>query len=491
MKRRAAYAVPVMMGILFCFYYILQAADNVAYTDYIRLINSYLPDVANPAKFFVPDIFTRVPVTYLGRIINVALFDYNTMFDMALGVLGLGLGGAALAVYSAGERRVGFVWFLLIQFVYFGLNKWEMLTNGTGWVCFLAISGYICHFVVLDHAVRTHCREKRDRMLLIGLAPVLTLLVSGTYCGSYSAIMLLALGTLLVMGRRRNGGSETGTVGEQRSSQEQKVYLLAFLTVLISLLIYLWSSSQAVYEHRGAVAEGSIAEEFLRNPLFFVVFLLKAFASAVIGVEQLTGLGQRGDFFGTDLFVYLLGLALIFFYFYSLFLTWRYRVYEKTILPLLLILSGGLNHLLILAARWIFLNDKYGMSSRYGLQYQLGLIGILLTFAVVWRMRNPDAEESGRSEPGYRGFSKKPGAVSLFLILAGACMILAGSAWTTHKELQTAPYRKAYLQVSREIGLNYKTASDEDLENYLHSSADKVRAAMEILEENELNIFSK
>ena len=76
------------------------------------------------------------------------------------------------------------------------------------------------------------------------------------------------------------------------------------------------------------------------------------------------------------------------------------------------------------------------------------------------------------------------------MMLAGSCMILTGSAWTTHKELQTAPYRKAYLQISREVGLNYKTASDEELETYLHSSADKVRAAMKILEENKLNIFS-
>lgn len=51
-----------------------------------------------------------------------------------------------------------------------------------------------------------------------------------------------------------------------------------------------------------------------------------------------------------------------------------------------MILSGGLNHLLILSARWIFLKDSYGMTSRYALQYQMGIIGILLTFAVVMRL---------------------------------------------------------------------------------------------------------
>ena len=74
MKRRVFLGLPVILGILFYIWYIFHASDNVAYSDYIRLINSYLPDVTNPAKFFVPDILTRVPITYLGRIINVKLF---------------------------------------------------------------------------------------------------------------------------------------------------------------------------------------------------------------------------------------------------------------------------------------------------------------------------------------------------------------------------------------------------------------------------------
>ena len=89
MKRRVFLGLPVILGILFYIWYIFHASDNVAYSDYIRLINSYLPDVTNPAKFFVPDILTRVPITYLGRIINVKLFGYNTYFDMILGVLSL------------------------------------------------------------------------------------------------------------------------------------------------------------------------------------------------------------------------------------------------------------------------------------------------------------------------------------------------------------------------------------------------------------------
>lgn len=457
MKQKAAYGIPVAIGVLFCFYYVYLATDNVAYSDYIRLINAYLPDVANPAKFFVPDILTRVPITYLGRIVNVHLFGYNTMFDVALGVLAMGAGAAAIALYGLREKRISWIWFLFSLFVYFSLNKWEMMTNGTGWVCFLSISGFMFHYVVLDRAVKTGGTIKVDRILLIILPPILTLLVAGPYCGSYSAILFLAYGVLLLK-------------EYLKEKTVNRLYLAALLSALLSLGLYLWSNSYAVYVHRGAV-EGSIIAEFIRNPGFFVVFLLKAFASAVLGVGQIQALEQSGGFFGSSLFIYSLGAAVIALYFYALYLNWQHKLYERSVFPLLMILNGGLNHLLLLSARWIFLNDEYGMSSRYELQYQMGIIGILLTFGLVW------------------GVKKQGSGVVKAVMLLGTCLILAGNIWTTKEEMKTAPYRKDYLQISRELGLNYRTAGDEDLETYLHHDPEEIRNAMRILEENHLNIF--
>ena len=40
MKRRVFLGLPVILGILFYIWYIFHASDNVAYSDYIRLINS-------------------------------------------------------------------------------------------------------------------------------------------------------------------------------------------------------------------------------------------------------------------------------------------------------------------------------------------------------------------------------------------------------------------------------------------------------------------
>ncbi|MFR4441248.1 MAG: hypothetical protein ACLT46_16330, partial [Hungatella sp.] len=134
-KRRYLYLVLPVIGVLFGLWYVKAATYDIVYTDYIRLVNEYLPDVWNPDKFFVPDVLTRVPLNYLGRIINTTFFDYSTSFDMALGVLGLGIGGAAFAVYSS-RVNLRWYWFVPVMVLWFGLNKWEMLTNGTGWVHF-------------------------------------------------------------------------------------------------------------------------------------------------------------------------------------------------------------------------------------------------------------------------------------------------------------------------------------------------------------------
>ena len=149
MKRRYYLSILPLAGILFGMWYIHIAASDVIYSDYIRLVNSYLPDVWNPEKFFVPDVLTRIPVNYLSRIINVAFFGFNTMFDRVLGVLALGLSGFVLGKYCR-LRTVGAVWFTILMALMFSLNKWEMLINGSGWAHFLAFAGFYYHYLVMD-----------------------------------------------------------------------------------------------------------------------------------------------------------------------------------------------------------------------------------------------------------------------------------------------------------------------------------------------------
>lgn len=139
------YYICPLMGFLFVLFYIYFATEDVVYTDYIRLINSYLENVYSFKPYMRLDIFTRLPINYLQRIINVRFFSYSTTFDMVLGAIGL-LGTALVLARYCAKKNFNIYIYALIMIVTFSLNKWEMYTNGSGWVHFLAFS---CFFLAL------------------------------------------------------------------------------------------------------------------------------------------------------------------------------------------------------------------------------------------------------------------------------------------------------------------------------------------------------
>lgn len=478
------YLIP-LLGTGLCLIYLAAATTGVVYSDYIRLINSYLPDVWNPNKFFVADVLVRIPVNYLGRMVNTTFFGYSATFDMVLGVLSLGASGMVLTVYCQ-KKKIGFFWYLLLMFLLFSLNKWEMLTNGTGWCHFLAFWGFYYHYLVLDRVWEKRGRERagelsleekkkdnRDRRLLMLLPWVLTLGAAGPYCGAYSAVLLLAYGIGFLLDWK----------DEKKADWRYGIYALH---VFVPLLLYLISNSFTVQEYAGATGR-SVGEVLSDNAALFPKFLIKGFSSMVLGEEaMMTYLARlnRGMALG-----YLAGCLVLSGYLLALGMQVYYRIYQKTILPLMFILWGGMNHLLVLAARWIFENSDYGMSSRYALQYQVGVLGMLLTFALAgkWekdRNRKKEAKES----------KKRQGIRVCWLAALGLSgILLCGNLCTTWREIKTAPYRKEYAMEVEKMALHYQDVPDDELESrfqYRHGP-EKIRRALGILEEQGWNVYRK
>lgn len=458
-KKWVYYGLPVL-GILFCLWYVKTATCDIVYTDYIRLVNSYLPDVWNPEKFFVPDVLTRIPIHYLGRIINTTFFHYSTTFDMALGVLGLGASGLVLGRYCD-RRQVGAFWYVILMFVLFGLNKWEMLTNGTGWGHFAAFAGFYYHYLVFDRVLYGQ-EAKHDRIRLMILPAVITLGMAGPYCAVYTVVMVLAYLAAWML---------------QKSSMSGRQCLAGMISVLITFFLYLWSNSYAVEDHAGAVDIG-LLELVRTDVLFFVRFLLKALASMVVGTEVLDGWMSAGLI--SEPVVYGIGMLLAAGYLAALFLNWKFQLYERTLVPLMLLFAGMGNHAIVLLSRYIFVKDHYGMSSRYALQYQAGILGILLTFALVWKTLK---------------IQKK--WVSRAAVCAFCAVLLAGHGYTDYAELKKAPYRELYGKNIEAVAVQFESVSDDVLRetfDYRKSQPDsgqKVREALTILKKQKWNVYYK
>lgn len=472
MKKYIYIGLPIL-GVLFYLGYLYTATVDVVYSDYIRHINSYLPDVWNPDKFFVADVLTRIPINYLERIINLALFDYSVTFNRVLSVLSYGATAIIVGVYSS-KQKISLGWFSVMMVFMFSLNKWEMLYNGTGWSHFMAFACFFYHYLVLD---RVYGNEgKSGDILRLMMLPVLTtIFVAGPYCAIYSVTLLIAYSFIFV---RNWYLRKTGRDGEIPTRLTNRQLVLCMIHVIWPLLLYLWSNSRAEYVYSNAV-EGSIIAYLFQEPKFFLKFLLKGFASMFFGVEFINRNlpNVPGEIWC------LLGLFLLIAYFVALIMNFYYGIYQKTIFPLMLLAGGGMNHLLVLATRWIFMpNDLYGMSSRYALQYQIGVLGIMLTFAMVYQKQGGHAQKTeARNKFGCPWI--RASAIAL------VALILVGNTVTTVEEFRFGEMRKNSNLERKEKLLHFEDYTEEELASILEYSKPGKKEALQILKDNGWNIF--
>ena len=105
-------------------------------------------------------------------------------------------------------------------------------------------------------------------------------------------------------------------------------------------------------------------------------------------------------------------------YLWALWMNLRHKIYERSLFPMMLLTGGALNHVLIFLSRYILKRENYALSSRYALQFQVGILGIILTFALAVQMKS-------RLSAAGRIF----GAV--FCIA-----ILLGNGYTTYREIE-------------------------------------------------------
>lgn len=464
-RKIAAWMLP-LMGALFISAYIRSSAVDVVYTDYIRLINSYLEDPYSLKPYMGPDVFTRIPVTWLQRALNVRLFAYSTFFDMLLGACFLALSVFIAARYAL-KKNMGILEIASIVLIGFSLNKWEMLLNGSGWVHFFAFALFYYHYYVYDRYA--FGEGKRRDLLRLCLLPWFTiLLAAGPYGAVYAASVLPVYAWKAYMLRKEK--KEAG----EAARKHIRIQALLALQILLPMLLYLFSRANSVEEHAGATRL-SIGEVIAADPFLLFRLLLKSLASVGLESELLQELGLPSAA------LLLLGLWIASLYLYAFWVNLAGGLWKKTLFPLFLLLSGMASHVLVSLSRWIFLNDGYAMSSRYALQFQAGVLGILLSLYL------HKAQQRGQKESAHRIIPPRPAA------LCAALFFTAGSLWVDAHEIHMSQYRRENFIEKAEAALDFENRSDEELNRifqYRHDAA-RIRRALGILRDRELNIFAE
>ena len=459
------YALIPLLGILFWLWYVKSAGADVVYSDYIRLVHDYLPDVANPAKFLVPDVLTRIPAAYLARLINVQRFGYSVTFDRMLTVAGMGLVAMVLGIYMY-RQEIGIRWQMAVGIVLFSLNKWEILLNGTAWTHVFSFGLFYVNYLLLDLLWRGESDAKQELMLC--LMPFFWLLFAGEYIASYAATMLLV--SML--------GYLAGGDGSWQSRSKKSMFRGIMVMTAAAFALYLLSRHFAVWEHAGST-DMSLKEVIQSNPWFLPRFFVKSFTGTVVGQET------AASFIGgkplPDIVQLMTGFLVIAAYLFALILYFSGDLMDQTVFPLVLLISGLINHVLVTAGRWIFLSESYALSSRYGGQFMIGITGILLVFALYGKSR----------KRGERRAAMRHRARVMAAATALSVFIAAGNCYTTYQEIRKAPYREQNYERIAAAALQFETYPEEDLLEIMewHKDPAVLYDALGILKDNRLNIF--
>ena len=482
-----------LMALAILFYVLLSTTD-VLYSDYIRLVNSYLGKPFQLGDLLQKDILTRIPLTYFFREINRYSFGYSLIFDRVLGVLGLFLASKPLLLFMR-KKQLSFLQQLLLLLLFYSLNKWEMLLNGSGYIHFLAFSAFYDYFYALDQAF-----SKKSSLLVLSIYPPFILLVAGPYClavflSCFALFFFLALGKKL---------------------WDMKGTILLLISNGLCLFLYLLSNHYAVYEYAGA--ESISLREVLQNHLLFVVkFIFYGFSSMLVSGENLEKLLREGVIQGKG--VVLIGAFVLFFYVLMILLyLWRFFASSKNsgtktfatknkeafssqqrqmaeqkqtdtnaltgenvgesfyfgLLPGLLLLHGLASHALVFLTRYMFLKESYAFQSRYALQYQSALLGAFLLL-FLWKNEN-------RASLGQKARTSQ-GRLVFCLLISG--IFLLGTLWTDRSEWGKSMYRRDHYERMWAYSHDLSAYSDEELEDVFeyHHGGERIRKAFAIWEQ--------
>ena len=482
-----------LMALAILFYVLLSTTD-VLYSDYIRLVNSYLGKPFQLGDLLQKDILTRIPLTYFFREINRYSFGYTLIFDRVLGVLGLFLASKPLLLFMR-KKQLPFSQQLLLLLLFYSLNKWEMLLNGSGYIHFLAFSAFYDYFYALDQAF-----SKKSSLLVLSIYPPFILLVAGPYC---LAVFLscFALFFFLMLGKKL---------------WDMKGTILLLISNGLCLFLYLLSNHYAVYEYAGA--ESISLREVLQNHLLFVVkFIFYGFSSMLVSGENLEKLLREGVIQGKG--VVLIGAFVLFFYVLMILLyLWRFFASSKNsgtktfatknkeafssqqrqmaeqkqtdtnaltgenvgesfyfgLLPGLLLLHGLASHALVFLTRYMFLKESYAFQSRYALQYQSALLGAFLLL-FLWKNEN-------RASLGQKARTSQ-GRLVFCLLISG--IFLLGTLWTDRSEWGKSMYRRDHYERMWAYSHDLSAYSDEELEDVFeyHHGGERIRKAFAIWEQ--------
>lgn len=471
-----------LVGFIFLLNYIYNSSIDLILSDYIRIVNNYLENVFDFKYLFSIEFITRVPITYLMRIINVIFFKYSVFFDKIIGIIFLTLFNIMICNYVSNKISnyvLKIFSILSISLISFSLVQWEMILNGTGYphymtIFLITVIFYICdkYFGSISYG-KSSMNEKNGFILLLFTIVATSFIFAGSYQVAYlSSIFIFSIAySFYIKGKKIS-------IVSDKSIIKRNICIMTEC-VLCIILYYISSNSGEVLSPVG-FKDVSLIQLLITDIKFPIKFLLNSLSSSIIGVETIE-VYKNLLFAGNNKFIYIISIIYIIVILTTIFLYFKFKLKLKLkyIFLELMFFTGCVNYALVFLARFKFLDVSYGMSSRYGIQYMflsISIISILFIIIDKFVAKN--------------NIKIKSVLCALILIIP-IIFINSGNIITTKDELNKMVARKMYYINAENVALNIENYSDEDLKNVFEyrRSAESIKMAFKILKDKKYNIY--
>ena len=372
-----------------------------------------------------------------------------------------------------------------------------------------------------------------------------SILFAGSYTVSYNCTLIFFSVTFIcisvlfrnnkrgIVGASACGASRRGELSEPaivgaklREPALKKIsfYLATIIISIICLLLYFKSNSTGEALIPVGFKDITLVELLKTEPMFPLRFLLKSLASSIIGVETF----DYALNFGTinEKFIFFIGFLYLIVIIYAIILLIikirRLVINANEAVAMeqeshcmgdatsdvslltfvsMFIVYGIANYALVFLARYKFVVDSYGMTSRYSLQYMFLTIGIIILLIkllddLIGTKQYCSGERQYRRGERLRSPCRDEfcNPKKVFLIVASILslsFITLGHLTTNTDEIFKSDYRKIIYSIVEEKAKNYKNLTDQDLEDTFeyHRGPEQIREALATLENQHLNIF--
>jgi hypothetical protein len=196
-----------------------------------------------------------------------------------------------------------------------------------------------------------------------------------------------------------------------------------------------------------------------------VKFILATFGASVVGIDA---------FFACSYFsfysIIIIGIIIVLLYVLAVILFFQSRMYERTYLPLFLIMQTFFYLGFMMIGRFKIGGIGYGMASRYTCVSIYGLAAMVWIFIFI--LTRPE----------------RPTALLKGILYASFAMIFSGIILTSSVVWSMKPAQKAFFEQLHNIAARVDTATPEELSNFAERP-ELIRDSLLFLREHKLNVY--